>query len=259
MLNQLFRVFSLGASLGDKLKIACFYVILFVKRRIGFGSTFAHPWCVHIRFEGKVYEFYLAALLDIHILREMFVDEHYRMPSDESVQRVIDLGSNIGGSLVYFAHKFPHARIIAVEPHPFCLHLLRLNAKQFGDRVEVVAAAVCAEAGEVTLYPNGEHWSASVIHRRGDSSGFAVTCMTLRDVLGRFGGEEVDLMKCDIEGAEFDVFTPQETSRIRRFIGEVHPTVAKRSVAEFVALFPRHHLIREDAVGEHVHVELVIE
>lgn len=256
MLDRIIRVFNLGATLGDKVKIGAFYTSLFVARRLGMGSSYARPWHACIQFEGKVYDFYLKSLLDIHILREMFVDEHYRMPADDTVKRVIDFGSNVGGSLVYFAHKFPSATILAVEPYSACLEMLRLNAEQFGDRVQIVPVAACGESGQIILYPNGEHWSASVTHRRGDKEGMCVPCETFSQIANRFGNEDIDFVKCDIEGSEFELFHANETKRIKHFIGEIHPSITKKTVSDFMILFPHHKLIREESVGDHIHVEL---
>jgi FkbM family methyltransferase len=256
MIERILRVFNLGATVGDKLKIGWFYTLLFFTRRLGMGSSFKHPWHVCIRFEEKVYDFYLKYLLDIHILREMFIDEHYRMTSDNSVKRVIDFGSNIGASLIYIAHKFPSATILAVEPHPACLEMLKLNVEQFGDRVQIVPVAACGKTGEILLYPNGEHWSASLSHRRGEKEGMCVPCATFADIANRFETKDIDFIKCDIEGAEYEVFHPEETRRIKRLIAEIHPSIAKKTVSEFIALFPYHKVVREEPVGDHIHVEL---
>lgn len=257
MLDRIIRVFNLGASMADKIKIGAFYTSLFVARRLGMGSSYARPWHVCLCFEGKTYDFYLKYLLDIHILREMFVDEHYRMPSDDSVKRIIDFGSNIGGSVMYLAHKFPSATILAVEPHPACLELLRLNTEQFGDRVSILPVAACGKDGEILIYPNGEHWSASIAHRRGDKEGICVKCEAFKTVAESFGSSDIDFVKCDIEGAEFELFLPEETKAIKHLVIEVHPSIVKKTVAEFVSLFPYHQLVREQQVGDHVHVELV--
>lgn len=256
MIDRMLRVFNLGASVADKFKIASFYTSLFFARRIGMKASYQKPWHVCIRFEGKTYDVYLKYLLDIHVFREMFIDEHYRTPEDASVKRVMDLGANIGASLIYLMHRFPSATAIAVEPHPACLEVLRLNAEQFGDRVQVLPCAVCQTSGEVTLYPNGDHWSASLAHRRGDDQGFCVPCSTFDDLANRFGSEDIDFVKCDIEGAEFEIFNAENTKRIKHFIGEIHPSIAKKTVAEFTKLFPSHEIVREGEVGDHIHLEL---
>jgi FkbM family methyltransferase len=257
MMDQIIRVFNLGATVGDKIRIWLFYSLLFFAEKLGMGSSFKRPWHICFSFEGKTYDFYLKYAQDIHLLREMFIDEHYRITSDDRVKRVIDFGSNIGASLIYIAHKFPSATILAVESHPACLEMLRLNVEQFGDRVQIVPVAVCEKSGEVVLYPNGEHWSASLSHRRGCEEGICVPCESFGDIVKRFGSEDIDFVKCDIEGAEFEVFSSQETKRISRLVVEVHPSIAKRTVADYLALFPHHDVVHEEPVGDHIHVELL--
>src|ERR1051326_8504661 len=53
---------------------------------------------------------------DLPVFRQIFIDEEYnfQIPFQPSV--IFDLGANVGFASIYFANKFPNARIIAVEP-----------------------------------------------------------------------------------------------------------------------------------------------
>ena len=66
---------------------------------------------------------------------------------------VIDVGANIGYTTLQLAHLVqPGGRVIAVEPHPANLRLLRANLHRNGvGNVSVVAAAAWREPGRVPL------------------------------------------------------------------------------------------------------------
>ena len=53
---------------------------------------------------------------------------------------VIDLGANIGAVAASFATQLPDSKILAVEPHPRNVVLLRQNASRYGDQIQVLPA-----------------------------------------------------------------------------------------------------------------------
>src|SRR5688500_10055596 len=52
----------------------------------------------------------------LHACREIFVREIYRFETDIRNPVIIDCGSNIGLSVLYFHKSYPGARILAFEP-----------------------------------------------------------------------------------------------------------------------------------------------
>ena len=258
-LKALISVCRLGADPFQRFSIGWLYVQLFVKKRMGKGSAFAEPRRVRIHLDACTYDFYIGSVLDIHVMREIFVDKQYAHPQDETCELVIDLGANIGATVVYFAHTFTKARIIAVEPNPVCMTTLRKNAAQFGERVTVVEKAVSDSEGAISFYLNDEHWSASTVHRRGAEKPLSIPCVTLGALCAEFGIDRIPYLKCDIEGSEFSVFPPFDTSRINLCVCEVHPKVAGKSVDDLIAMFPSHRVVRRESIGPHEHVELAVE
>ena len=254
-IQALFRVFALGATIRDRVGLFFFYKRRFLQNRIPFLSASTKLCRYTIRFENGVYQVFLRQILDIHVLREMFVDEQYRIDHSETVKNVLDIGANVGFSLIYFAHKFPNARIIAVEPHPGCQEQLLAHARQFGERVIVVPKALSNAGGSVTFYLNQEHWSASIYKRR-DSKEVTVETISLRVLLDMFHGQSVDVMKCDIEGAEFEAVLPEDLNSVRILIAELHPDIAHVNVDAYLDRFTDFICVERKPIGQHVHVIL---
>src|SRR5215469_1179989 len=46
-----------------------------------------------------------------------------------SIKRVVDLGAHVGISVIYWAYRYPEARIDAYEPHPVHLGMLDAHLK----------------------------------------------------------------------------------------------------------------------------------
>lgn len=70
--------------------------------------------------------------IDEDIFKSVLVEEEYgylRFAEEPSV--IIDAGANIGTASVYFANKYPKAKIYAIEPAADNYEILCLNAKAY--------------------------------------------------------------------------------------------------------------------------------
>jgi FkbM family methyltransferase len=158
----------------------------------------------------------------------------------------IDLGANEGYfSVIASARVGPSGSVIAVEPQTRLQDILRANLRLNGcQNVRVAKAAISAKTQHVRL-----HLAAGL--NNGGSSLFRPTryplpsedveCFTLADFLRRNQVDRCDLMKVDIEGAEYDVFIDA---------GEV----LRRGVIRNIALDIHHrHLERRGLSGDKLH------
>lgn len=153
---------------------------------------------------------------DFILYYEIFIEEQYGRVPLENVRSIVDCGANIGLSAAYFLRRFPASRVIAVEPDPVNLELCRRNLAGFGNRVEIVDAAVWPEETRLSLDPAAiGTWASSVV--RGErSSGASVRGVTIESLLREAGLDELDLLKIDIEGAELPLFQSENTEWMRR-------------------------------------------
>jgi FkbM family methyltransferase len=159
---------------------------------------------------------------ELEVLRNVFVEEEYRIPLAEPVRTVVDLGSHVGVSVLWFHALYPDAAIVAVEPHPATFRRLERNVGRL-DRVRLVNVAVGDSNGSRPLFSSGESWAASL--RKQPQLGHVdeVTCRRLDDLLEELGIGAVDLLKLDIEGAEHEVLSTFDgLARVRTVICEYH-------------------------------------
>src|SRR5436309_12039173 len=60
------------------------------------------------------------------LLRRGMKAEYY-VPPGLKPKTIVDIGSNIGASIIYFHRQFPDARIFGFEPHPDTFRILQEN------------------------------------------------------------------------------------------------------------------------------------
>ena len=113
---------------------------------------------------------------------------------------MIDVGSNVGVSVLYFRSIHPRCRVICFEADPAIFQLLKenLQANGCGDVSCIQAAAWTHDRG---VRFTGDGADAGAVVDASDAP--LVPSKRLRDVLESHA--EIDLLKVDIEGAETTV------------------------------------------------------
>jgi FkbM family methyltransferase len=113
----------------------------------------------------------------------------------------VDAGANFGFWTLLAAQR--GCRVIAIEPVPPTLARLEDNARRNGlaEAIEVVGAALSAEAGSLTLTLGGGESGQASTHpaRTPDAETFVVPAVTLDSLLGE---RPVRFLKIDVEGHE---------------------------------------------------------
>ena len=130
---------------------------------------------------------------------EIFTEEIYAFNSANSRPRIIDGGANIGLSVIYFKRRFPNARITAFEADPVVADVLKRNLHSQGlADVKVQAQALWSHDGNLEFQSEGADG--------GRINSAAATAITVPAVaLSQYLDEQIDFLKLDIEGAEFEV------------------------------------------------------
>lgn len=148
---------------------------------------------------------------DVTTYRQVFVREEYRAESRYQARVIIDAGANIGLASIYFALKFPHSKILALEPEPANFELLSRNVRPYSNVIPIHAALWNTD-GDVDLCDPGLGESGYTTRARrdelasGGSLGSKVRAITINTLLAEFDLQHIDVLKVDIEGAELEVF-----------------------------------------------------
>jgi FkbM family methyltransferase len=138
---------------------------------------------------------------------EIFVALEYYFRASRPDPLIIDGGSNIGMSVLFFKALYPKSRVLAFEPAERAYELLVRNVEE--NRlagVELHRAALGGAEGTIAFYEELEDpatFRMSTRRERIDGAEVEVPQVRLSD----FINEPVDLLKLDVEGAEDEVLT----------------------------------------------------
>ncbi|MGN7783271.1 FkbM family methyltransferase [Niabella sp. 22666] len=131
---------------------------------------------------------------------EIFVDHIYNLDLDGRQPVIFDCGGHIGLSAIYFKRKHPNALVTVFEPDRGNFELLKDNlASQGYSDVILRNEAVWKE--NTTLTFSSEASMSSKIVLGNETGNVDVKAVRLKDEITA----EIDLLKMDIEGAEYEV------------------------------------------------------
>jgi FkbM family methyltransferase len=172
-----------------------------------------------LRINGRSFEF-----ADLHSFYhqaiQIFKAEIYGFKPDRADPVIIDGGAHIGLASLYFAQKYPQSKITAFEADPAIAVMLRHNLASFEcTQVDVHAKAVWVDESGVGFKRSGD--DSGHVSPVAGPAGNRLPSIRLRSILSR---RPVDLLKLDIEGAEFDVIRDcrDVLSNAKNAIVEIH-------------------------------------
>src|SRR6266446_7227067 len=203
----------------------------------------------HLRWSGQDV-FYRSGTADPFVLYQVLLwsgkKAEYYVPPALRPKIILDIGSNIGASIIYFHRQFPDASIFGFEPHPDTFRILQENVAHlrgvtiFNYGLGATRQRIAVSADKVNF---GAFSTGGLFKDRGHPAA-TVECEVRRldDVLREIGIAQVDLIKIDCEGAEADVFStlPDEIlHHCQWIVGEFHDHTGFEVLAR---LAPHFHL-----------------
>lgn len=193
--------------------------------------------------------------------KEIFSDGIYEIELVKDSPLIIDVGSHIGLSILYFKKKFPKSKIIAFEPNPNVFPLLEENIIQNGlIGVEVHDVGLGLKEGKRLLYidsSDSNAFSTSSFHPNAWNGKQKTLPIKVRvKKLSKYLNTKCDLLKMDVEGAELEILQELVESRkiefIQNLVFEYHP-INKNRFNKTMKLLVENHFeleIKEDKNGD---------
>lgn len=167
----------------------------------------------------------------LHSLREIFMNEIYKIQFDKPDPYIVDCGANIGLSVLYQLFRYPKARIIAFEPDKGTFGLLQQNVNQQNfPGVKLLNEAVWKEDTILKFAEEGTLGS-KISNESKEGKISEVKAARLKNLLA----EKIDLLKLDIEGAEYEVIKDCDESL----------SMAENLFIEFHGYFEKAHELTE--------------
>lgn len=166
-------------------------------------------------------------------VKEIFGDEIYKFKSSSDAPLIYDCGANIGISVLYFKTLFPNSKIKAFEADEKICAILRENTQNLSD-VEIFHNAVWINDEELTFSSEGAD-GGSLINDFDCKQ--TVKAIRLKEILET--EQEIDFLKIDIEGSEFEVILDckEELKKVNNIFLEYHSIVGiEQSLGEILTV-----------------------
>ena len=131
------------------------------------------------------------------------------LPKDFQPKVIIDCGSNIGYSTLFFANVYPDAQVYSIEPEKTNFKFLRFNTI-FYDNIHLINSAFWDKETFARLEGNklGDMGYMTVEASEDDKDAFKTT--TLSKIVADNAIEKIDFIKIDIEGSEKEAFSEEK-------------------------------------------------
>ena len=127
-----------------------------------------------------------------------------------------------------------NCRIVAVDPTPKAVNYVRRHVRT--DGFSLLEIAVSSYDGLARFYlPKNQDWVSGSLNQGGKTSSdfIEVSCLRLGSILRKANISRLDLLKLDIEGAEYDV--------LEEYISDKESPRAKQIALEFHHHFQNYH------------------
>ncbi len=191
--------------------------------------------------------YFVDAATFLHGFEEIFEQEIYKFNTNKKNPYIIDCGSNIGLSVVYFKQLYPNAKIAAFEPDEKIANTLNKNIKSFNlSDVEVNTKAIWINNDGIEFQLEGGF--SGRIPKPGDQNNIVkVPTKRLKDLLQE---EEVDFLKIDIEGAEYAVLSDcaENLHKVKNIFIEYHSHIKETQCLHSIL-----ELIQKAGFRYHIH------
>jgi FkbM family methyltransferase len=154
------------------------------------------------------------------VFYQVLVDKEYSPLMDliklhapnTKIKAIIDAGSNIGLTSLYFKQHYPEARICSIEPDPDnYIHLVKnLNTNKLSKSIVGIHKALWENnTDKLSIssdFRDGQYWAKSVL-KPANAEQNIVGTITLADLINdHFANGPIDILKMDVEGSEKVLF-----------------------------------------------------
>jgi len=200
---------------------------------------------VRIDLRARKISMWVRGRVDAWSVKEAILDDFYEMYGEliEPDWTVVDIGAAIGEFTVLAAKKALRGKVYAFEPNPTSVEILQKNLKQNQIKnVEVIRKGVWCSTTRLSLNLKNDEplqaVSSPVADVNAEIIEFETT--TLQEYLKEACIEEIDLLKSDSEGAEYEVFFSMPASvlrKIKRIVMEYHDLDDQKTHQSLVKYF----------------------
>jgi FkbM family methyltransferase len=162
---------------------------------------------------------------DIPTFDQIFMAKEYDFRVQQPPKVIVDAGANIGLTSIFFANRYPEAKIIAIEPEASNYEMLKINVAPYNNIVPM-NVALWNKNDEISLVDPGLGKWGFMTQEAEDEGAVThkIKSLTVDKIMQDNGIEKIDILKIDIEGAEREVFRDSSSwiKNVDSLIVELH-------------------------------------
>ena len=162
------------------------------------------------------------------LLKPEYKSEYY-LPHYFNPKVILDIGANIGITSVYLANNFPNSKIFSFEPLRENFDILKKNTENYKNiKIFNFGLGKKDETLDIFLSDDDENFGGGSFYpETGGVCDKKVKCeiKNIQNTLVELKIKQIDLIKIDTEGAEYDILTSLSEKQLKHvnwITGELH-------------------------------------
>ena len=189
--------------------------ILILGRYTNKRRSITLPTGIPFKFESK---------LDQGVLSHFYREGHFIKDMEcNRITNIVDAGANIGDETARFHIHYPNAKIVAIEAADRNFLLLEKNFHNIRN-VELIRGAVWPVKANLQIVAASDSMESFKVTETQHELHDSIPAWSIEDILEKMRWDRIDILKLDIEGSEYELFTrncSEWVGKVNAFIFEV--------------------------------------
>ena len=168
---------------------------------------------------------------DNAVYDQVFHEQEYKFDVDAQPRFILDAGAHIGLAALFFARRYPDARIVSIEPDRSNWKLATRNTAKYPNVTVLRGALWNREAHLAIANPDDSPWGFRVMedliaeHASEADCGLSLPGFTIEGLREHFKAQRIDVFKMDIKGSEIEVLPTVDMTKVGLMACETHDNV----------------------------------
>jgi FkbM family methyltransferase len=191
-----------------------------------------------LRFNAKIFRhpvYLRRGTSDFSVFESVLAHRSYDINYGVSPKMIFDCGANIGLTTVFYANRFPEAKIVSIEPEADNFQLLKKNTAHYPN-VSVHQNGLWNRTTSLKVEDKGYGEWGFVVGETPDGTPGAVKAVTIPDLMRQHQCNEIDILKIDIESSEKELFESNYETwlpKVKTLVIELHDRMREGASLSF--------------------------
>jgi len=180
---------------------------------------------IEIKVPGYAQPVYLRnSTADLPMFYYIFQANDFDFDSGSTPEVIIDCGAHIGLTAVFFANKYPTAKIFCIEPEKSNFELLKKNTRSYPN-IECLQYGIWNKTTNLKIVDTmSGNWGfrTDETDKPGEDT---IPAISMDEIMRRYNLDKIDICKINVEGTEKELFEKNYSkwlSRTKLIFIELH-------------------------------------